>query len=212
MFAWRHGRLQALQFRNFVGCYPRIEWSLRPLVFNTPPDWVASVTISLSLLSRLSIPRRCNRPASSGMLLSIHARFNRPPSSRRLLSAPNAVVTHHQVGISGSGIRANFSASSSTPIKPAQRWTTPQWYIVLDGDDEDEAGGGGGVRWAGRGAGGGGSAGGGAGGVGSTAGGTAAKARRQGALGEHASPRAQQAQQAQALRNFVTLDSDSDGW
>ena len=41
------GRLQALQFRNFVGCYPRIEWSLLPLVFNTPPDWVASVTISL---------------------------------------------------------------------------------------------------------------------------------------------------------------------
>ena len=49
LFAWRHGRLQALQFRNFIGCYPRIEWSLRPLVFNTPPDWVASVTISLSL-------------------------------------------------------------------------------------------------------------------------------------------------------------------
>ena len=49
LFAWRHGRLQALQFRNFIGCYPRIEWSLLPLVFNTPPDWVASVTISLSL-------------------------------------------------------------------------------------------------------------------------------------------------------------------
>ena len=49
LFACRHGRLQALQFRNFIGCYPRIEWSLRPLVFNTPPDWVASVTISLSL-------------------------------------------------------------------------------------------------------------------------------------------------------------------
>ena len=48
MFACRHGRLQALQFRNFIGCYPRIEWSLLPLVFNTPPDWVASVTISLS--------------------------------------------------------------------------------------------------------------------------------------------------------------------
>ena len=50
LFACRHGRLQALQFRNFIGCYPRIEWSLRPLVFNTPPDWVASVTISLSLV------------------------------------------------------------------------------------------------------------------------------------------------------------------
>ena len=49
LFACQHGRLQALQFRNFIGCYPRIEWSLLPLVFNTPPDWVASVTISLSL-------------------------------------------------------------------------------------------------------------------------------------------------------------------
>ena len=53
LFACRHGRLQTLPFRNFIGCYPRIEWSLLPLVFNTPPDWVASVTISLSL----SIPR-----------------------------------------------------------------------------------------------------------------------------------------------------------
>ena len=49
LFACRHGRLQALRFRNFIGCYPRIEWSLLPLVFNTPPDWVASVTISRSL-------------------------------------------------------------------------------------------------------------------------------------------------------------------
>ena len=60
LFACRHGRLQALQFRNFIGCYPRIEWSLLPLVFNTPPDWVASVTISLSLigdmLQRLNAP------------------------------------------------------------------------------------------------------------------------------------------------------------
>ena len=56
LFACRHGRLQALPFRNFIGCYPRIEWSLLPLVFNTPPDWVASVTISLSLSQSLLSP------------------------------------------------------------------------------------------------------------------------------------------------------------
>ena len=55
LFACRHGRLQTLQFRNFIGCYPRIEWSLLPLVFNTPPDWVASVTISLSKKKNLSL-------------------------------------------------------------------------------------------------------------------------------------------------------------
>ena len=43
-FALKNDKAQrniALQFRNFIGCNLQIEWSLLPVVFNTPPDWVA---------------------------------------------------------------------------------------------------------------------------------------------------------------------------